>query len=77
MADPVIPPVAPPTTTSMINTPPWLSKRVWLNVIMAVAGFFPQAQNFFSDNPQALMLIFSGANILLTFITKDKVSLSD
>lgn len=72
MADPVV-----PSTTPMINEKPWLSKRVWLNVVMALAGFFPSIQNFLSDNPQAVMLVFSAANILLTFITKDKISLND
>ncbi len=66
-----------PATTPMVNEKPWLSKRVWLNVLTLLALLFPSIQIFVSDNPQAFTTIFSLANLLLTFITKDKVSLSD
>lgn len=77
MADPVVDPIPAVATTPMLNEKPWLSKRIWVNVLVALGGFFPVIQNFMSDNPQALMLVFSGINILLTLITKDKVSLQD
>ena len=56
---------------------PLMSKTLWANFIMAVGAlFFPPASNWLASNPEAVALIFTGVNIVLRLLTKDKLSLS-
>ena len=56
---------------------PWLSKTIWSNIIMAVVAFFPGVNEWFVANPDALVMMFTIANVLLRLITKDKLSFSE
>lgn len=62
----------PPTTKS-----PATSKTLWVNLIIAVAAFFPVAQTFLSEHPLVLAEAFAVINIGLRLFTKDKLSLGD
>lgn len=55
---------------------PWQSKTLWLNLVMAISALFiPAVGTWISAHPEALVLIWSGVNIVLRFVTKDKVQI--
>lgn len=54
---------------------PWQSKTVWMNLIVAVAAFFPTAQEWIASNPEAFAGIITVLNMGLRLASKDKVSL--
>lgn len=53
---------------------PWQSKTVWLNLIAAIAAFTPVGAEWVQTHEQAFMIGFSALNIVLRFISKDKIS---
>jgi hypothetical protein len=56
----------------------WLSKTMWINLLMAVgAMFFPPMSDFMSSNPEAIGFIWGAVNMLLRFVTKDQITLTD
>ena len=63
---------------------PWLSKTIWLNfafgVVGAVALFFPglgSVSAWLTANAALITVVWSGANLVLRLITKDKIQLLD
>ena len=61
----------------METKPSYKSKTLWVNFITALCAlFFPAASEFMSQHPDKVMLGFSILNIILHFITKDKVELT-
>lgn len=51
------------------------SKTLWTNLVMAVLAFFPGTQSFVAGNPELFVWVFAGVNVLLRFLTKDKIQL--
>lgn len=56
---------------------PWQSKTVWMNFLIALAAFFPTAQEWIAGNPEAFAGIVTVLNMGLRFASKDKVSLKN
>lgn len=57
---------------------PIYSKTLWLNFIVALCAiFFPGAGSYIAAHPEVVLAVFSGLNILLRLISKDKISLGD
>jgi len=55
---------------------PWLSKTLWVNLIGAASAmFFPPVGDFISSNPEIVMVLWSGINMLLRLVTKGAVSI--
>jgi len=59
----------------MESKPSYLSKTLWINVIMAGTAFIPGVHEWLSHNPEAIGLFFAGVNFVLRFISKDKITL--
>ena len=58
------------------SKPSYLSKTLWVNFLAAVfAIVFPPVTDWIAANPEAVISIFAGINILLRIVTKDKVQL--
>lgn len=60
----------------MKPTPFWKSKRFWLNILGIVAAVLPATADFISKNLGETAAFWAVLNILLNFITKDKLTLS-
>ncbi|MEM1083240.1 MAG: hypothetical protein AAGI48_03895 [Verrucomicrobiota bacterium] len=59
-----------------MNTKPiFKSKTAWVNAVMLVASFLPPVQTWLAENPVGLMAVFTAVNVLVRFVTKDKVTL--
>lgn len=56
---------------------PWLSKTLWINLILAVSAFFPPVQAFISGHQELALVIPGVVNGILRLLTKDAVSLQD
>lgn len=56
---------------------PYLSKTLWLNLIIAISAFFPVVQHFITTHSEQVMIGFSLLNMGLRTVTKDKLSLGD
>ncbi len=56
---------------------PYLSKTLWANWLIATLAFIPSVGDWVASNPQAMTVVFAGVNILLRFVTKDKLQLLD
>ena len=54
---------------------PWTSKTLWVAMIMALIGFFPAAQNWVANNPQAFAQGMALVFMILRAITKGKVAI--
>ncbi len=53
------------------------SKTLWANLVLAaLALFIPEASSYLQSNPELLTGVFTGVNVFLRFITKDKLVLS-
>lgn len=59
---------------SMEAKKPWHSKTVWMNLFAAIAAFTPVGSEWIASHEQAFMIAFSALNIVLRFVTKDKIS---
>jgi hypothetical protein len=51
------------------------SKTVWMNLIIAIAAFFPPVYGWIVGNPEMVAMIVSALNVGLRLISKDKISL--
>lgn len=49
------------------------SKTVWVNLIFAIAAFFPSVQQYISSHPELIPTVFAILNILLRIVTKSGV----
>lgn len=57
---------------------PWLSKTLWVNLLMAVFALVWQpAAEFIAANPETVAVIFTGINMILRLVTKEKIVLID
>lgn len=54
---------------------PWQSKTVWLNLILAIAAFFPAAQDHIKENPDIAAMAVALVNVVMRLLVKDKVAL--
>jgi len=52
---------------------PWQSKTLWVNTILAIAGFFPVVKEALT--PEAVSMIFMLVNTVLRFTTKSGISI--
>ena len=59
----------------MESKAPWLSKSIWTNVIIAGLAFVPSVHQFIVDKPELFAVGWSVVNVILRFVTKDKVQL--
>ena len=57
---------------------PLLSKTLWVNFIMAMSALFiPAIKEWMVASPDMVAMIFSGVNMLLRLVTKQKLGLSE
>lgn len=57
---------------------PWLSKTLWLNVIVAVLAIaVPSAKEFIQVHPELVVVGWSIINSVLRVVSKDSLSLQD
>lgn len=62
----------------MDSKKPWYSKTLIVNLVMALcAMFIPSAATYIQAHPEGVTLAFTGINMILRLITKDKVSLGE
>lgn len=55
---------------------PWQSKTLWINLIVAILAMaWPQGAAYIGANPEIVMSVMAGLNIILRLISKDKISL--
>lgn len=55
---------------------PWLSKTIWMNVLVAVLAVFGKA-NFIQENAAVILGAFSIIGVVLRLITKDRITLGE
>lgn len=53
----------------------FLSKTLWLNVIMALVAFYPPASEWMQGHMEIVLAVFGGLNMVLRLISKDKLYL--
>lgn len=56
---------------------PWLSKQVWLSVIVAGASFIPGAKEWLANNMEVVGSVLGGIILLLRVISNGKISIGD
>lgn len=57
---------------------PWLSKTLWLNAVVATLSLtVPVAADLIKAHPEIMITVFAGVNIILRFLTEDKLQLTD
>jgi hypothetical protein len=61
----------------MESKKPWLSKTIWMNLMLAVAPFIPGASEWMASNASVLISAFAVLNMVLRLVSKDKIGLSD
>ena len=55
---------------------PLYSKTLWVNLIMAVSALFiPSVGEWMSANIPMVTMIFTGLNMVLRLVTKDRIGL--
>ena len=52
----------------------WESKTLWINLMLAIAAFFPKVKEVVSED--ILIQAFAMINIILRLVTKDKIAFS-
>ena len=57
--------------------PWWVSKTVWMNLIVAIAAFVPPVQDWIGKNPEQFAWVFTAINVVLRLISKGKITLQD
>ena len=55
--------------------PSYLSKTLWVNVLVAAAAFIPGLGDKMVENPELAVTIIAGINVLLRVVTKSKIEL--
>jgi len=53
----------------------WLSKTLWVNLIMAIVAFLPSIKGHVDE--EKLMTLMAVVNILLRFVSNDKLVLKE
>ena len=54
---------------------PWMSKTVWISVIVAASAFVPAVHALIQANLEIFSSLVGAIFMLLRFITKDKISI--
>lgn len=58
------------------SRPSYLSKTLWLNALSAICALFiPSVNEWVNAHPDMVVGIFTALNIVLRFVTKDKIEL--
>lgn len=58
------------------NKRAYLSKTLWLNAISALCALFiPSVNDWVNAHPDMVVGIFTALNIVLRFVSKDKIEL--
>jgi hypothetical protein len=57
--------------------PVWTSRTQWMAVITVVAGFFPSVQSFVANHPEVVIQALGIIFMVLRFVTKGAVTLTD
>jgi len=60
----------------MNDKKPYQSKTIWINFILAATAFIPSVHEFLSSHPELIVFGFSGINMILRLVTKDKIQLT-
>jgi hypothetical protein len=60
----------------METKPAYLSKTVWMNLIIAASAFFPPVQEWVVSHPDMVMIGWSVVNILLRFVSGKEVTIA-
>jgi len=55
----------------------WLSKTMWMNMLVAIAAFLPPVQDYIGKHPETFVWVLTVANMILRFISKGKIVLRD
>lgn len=56
---------------------PLLSKTLWTNLIFALSALFiPAVKEWISANPDVMAIAWSGINMVIRLVTKQKIGLS-
>lgn len=55
----------------------WKSKTFWFGALTFVGSFIPSVQAFASENVQSIAMVWSSLALVLRFVTKDKLVLSE
>lgn len=58
------------------SKPVYLSKTLWVNLIMAVGAFIPGVGEWIQAHPDLFAGVFAVINVILRLLTKDKLSIS-
>lgn len=53
----------------------YLSKTLWMNLVIALSAFFPGVSEWVAGHPDLFMVGFSVINMVLRAVTKDKLEL--
>ena len=62
----------------VVTKPAWQSKTLWMNVIgAALALFYPPANAYLVSHPDVVAGSFAVINIILRFITKGPIQITD
>jgi hypothetical protein len=57
--------------------PALYSKTLWVNLIMGLTAIFvPSVNTYMQAHPEVVTMIFTGVNVVLRLISKDKLSLN-
>lgn len=59
----------------MESKPAYLSKTIWMNLILALAAFYPPVGDYLKGHEEYVLMAFSVLNIGLRLISKDKISI--
>ena len=65
------------TPTETMNTvkSPLASRTIWIQILTLLSAFFPLVQEWISTNPVQVVSVFTSINVLVRFITKDKIKI--
>ena len=61
----------------MNTTKPWLSKTIWLNVIIAVAAFVPVVRDWIAGHSEIVLIAIAGAGSILRVVTNGKIGIGE
>lgn len=56
---------------------PYLSKTLWINLIVAATAFFPYMDGWVQSHTTLFMTAFAAVNFVLRLVTKDKIGITD
>ena len=54
---------------------PLASRTIWVQIITLLSAFFPVVQEWLSSNPVQFVSVFTAINVVVRFITKDRIQI--